>query len=89
MVFSRYSSHEKFLEIEDFAGEQFPEETPELPWDRISKIVKETGSARGPGNKVGFAKKMIKYWEFSIENVATHPNCPSAKCVVAHFQSNI
>lgn len=78
----------KFLEIEDFAGEQFPEETPELPWDRISKIVKETGSARGPGNKVGFAKKMIKYWEFSIENAATHPNCPSAKCVVAHFQSN-
>ena len=78
----------KFLEIEDFAGEQFPEETPKLPWDRISEIVKETGSARGPGNKVGFAKKMIKYWEFSIENAATHPNCPSAKCVVAHFQSN-
>ena len=70
------------------AGEQFPEETPKLPWDRISEIVKETDSARGPGNKVGFAKKMIKYWEFSIENAATHPNCPSAKCVVAHFQSN-
>lgn len=79
----------KFLQLEDFTGEDFPEQTPKLPWERISEIVKETGSARGPGNKVGFAKKMIKYWEFSIENAATHPNCPSAKCVVAHFQSNI
>ena len=79
----------KWLEIEDLAGEQCPEETPGLAWDRISESVKETGAARGPGNKVGCAKKMIKYWEFSIENAATHRNCPSAKCVVAHFQSNI
>ena len=79
----------KFLEIENFAEEQFPEETLELPWDRISKIVKETGSVKGRGkNKVAFAKRMITHWGFSIENAAQHPNCPSAKCVVAHFQSN-
>ena len=78
----------KFLEIEDFAGEHFPEETPKLPWDRISEIVKETGSARGPGGKVGFAKRMITHWGFSIENAALHPNCPSAKNFVEYFQPN-
>ena len=80
----------KFLDIRDFTGEDFPEETPELPWERIKEIVEETGSVKRRGKyKVAFTKKMITDWEFSIENAATHPNCPSAKCVVAHFQSNI
>lgn len=80
----------KFLDIRDFTGEDFPEETPELPWERIKEIVEETGSVKRRGkNKVAFARKMITDWGFSIENAATHPNCPSAKCVVAHFQSNI
>lgn len=80
----------KFLDIRDFTGEDFPEGTPELPWERIKEIVEETGSVKRRGkNKVAFTRKMITDWGFSIENAATHPNCPSAKCVVAHFQSNI
>ena len=79
----------KFLDIRDFTGEDFPEETPELPWERIKEIVEETGSVKRRGkNKVAFTKKMITDWEFSIENAATHPNCPSAKNFVEYFQSN-
>ncbi|RDE66900.1 hypothetical protein DPV96_06505 [Aggregatibacter segnis] len=79
----------KFLDIRDFTGEDFPEETPELPWERIKEIVEETGSVKRRGKyKVAFTKKMITDWEFSIENAATHPNCPSAKNFVEYFQSN-
>ena len=78
----------RFLQLEDFTGEDYPEETPKLPWERIKEIVEETGSARGPGYKVAFAKRMITHWGFSIENAAQHPNCPSAKNFVEYFQSN-
>ena len=39
----------KFLDIRDFTGEDFPEETPELPWERIKEIVEETGSVKRRG----------------------------------------
>lgn len=77
----------KFLQLEYFRGENFPEETQKMPWDRISEIARETGSVKGRGtNKVAFTKRMIKHWGFSIENAAKHPNCPSAKEVVGFFQ---
>lgn len=79
----------RFLQLEDFTGEDYPEETPKLPWERIKEIVEETRSVKGRGkNKVAFAKRMITYWGFSIENAAQHPNCPSAKNFVEYFQSN-
>ena len=79
----------RFLQLEDFTGEDYPEETPKLPWERIKEIVEETRSVKGRGkNKVAFAKRMITHWGFSIENAAQHPNCPSAKNFVEYFQSN-
>ena len=79
----------RFLQLEDFTGENYPEETPKLPWERIKEIIEETRSVKGRGkNKVAFAKRMITHWGFSIENAAQHPNCPSAKNFVEYFQSN-
>ena len=75
----------KWLEVDDF-HEASPESTPAKPWERLKQVAAERDK-RGPGNKVAFAKKIIKYWDFSIESAATHPNCPSATELVRHFQS--
>lgn len=79
----------KFLNTDSFSGEEFPEQTQSMPWDRFKEIAEEIQAVKGRGtNKVAFAKKMINHWGFSIENAAQHPNCPSAKEVVRHFQEN-
>lgn len=44
-----------WLDTPDFI-EHFPEATPNMPWDRLKQIAQELHK-RGPGNKVGFAKK--------------------------------
>lgn len=75
-----------FLQDNDFE-EEYPEKTQVMPWDRIKEIAKATKDARGPGSKVTFAKNMTKHWDFSIENAAKHPNCPSAKEVIEHFRA--
>lgn len=77
-----------FLQDEDFEGEEYPEQTQFMPWERINEIVKEHKITKGRGtNKVAFAKKMVKYWSFSIENAAKHPNCPSAREVIEYFHA--
>ena len=59
--------------------EDFPEKTPNMPWERIKQIAREK-KQRGPGaSKPGFARKMTGNHGFSIERAAKHPNCPSAK----------
>lgn len=74
----------KFLKTDDFI-EQFPEQTPEKPWDRIKEIINQL-NVRGAGSKVILAKRMIKHYEFSIENSANHPHCPSAKEFIDYFR---
>ena len=74
----------KFLRTDDFI-EQFPEQTPDKPWDRIKEIINQS-NARGAGSKVILAKRMIKHYEFSIENSANHPHCPSAKEFIDYFR---
>lgn len=75
---------------EAFYEEPKPEQTPLMPWDYLSEIAKRYG-ARGIGaKKPMFAKRMIrsveeKGFNFSIERAAKHPNCPSAKEFVEHF----
>lgn len=73
-----------WLEEDDFL-EPFPENTPAMPWDRLKQIAVELGK-RGPGNKVGFAKKMIKQG-FSINRAAQHPQCSSARALVEWFEN--
>ena len=60
--------------------EEYPEETPGMPWDRLKEIGVSAG--RGPGSKVSFAKKMVRQHGFSIASAAKHPNCPSAQYFV-------
>ena len=60
--------------------EEYPEETPGMPWDRLKEVG--TSGGRGPGSKVGFAKKIVRTHGFSIASAAKHPNCPSAKYFV-------
>lgn len=56
-----------------------PEETTQMPWDRLKEIGMET-KGRGPGSsKIAFADKFIKYHHFSVVQAAQHPNCPSAR----------
>lgn len=73
-----------FLKIDNFF-EEFPEQTQDKPWDRIKEIINQS-NARGAGSKVILAKRMIKHYEFSIENSANHPHCPSAKEFIDYFR---
>lgn len=73
-----------WLGTDDF-HEPTPEATPDKPWERLKQVAAERGK-RGPGNKVAFAKKIIKHWGFSIESAATHANCPSAHELVEYFR---
>ncbi|MCK5741528.1 MAG: hypothetical protein KAH48_04865 [Chlorobi bacterium] len=63
----------------DSVYEEKPEETQNLPWDRLKELAKEN-KARGTGpSKPTFAKRFINNHNFSIERAAKHSNCPSAK----------
>ena len=68
----------QWLKIED-VFEASPEETPEMPWERLKALASEKG-ARGPGNsKPIFARNMCKHYGFDLAQAALHPACPSAK----------
>lgn len=59
--------------------EQAPEQTTEMPWDRLKEVANEYG-ARGPGSsKVIFAKKFCGTHNYQISKAAGHQACPSAK----------
>jgi hypothetical protein len=67
-----------WLSKDDFF-EEFPEETPGMPWDRLKAVANELG-ARGPGpNKVIFAQRMCKTLGFRVAKASAHPNCASAR----------
>lgn len=67
----------KWLKIDNFY-EELPEETPDLPWERLKEIAKELNK-RGPGsNKLAFAKRMVKHYDFQFKQSALHANCSSA-----------
>lgn len=74
-----------FLKVGNFMQEEFPEQTQSKPWDRIREII-QAYNVRGAGSKVILAKKMVKHYNFSIENSANHPNCPSAKQLIDFFK---
>ena len=62
--------------------EEYPEQTPSMPWDRLKEIGLQT-IGRGTGSsKISFADKFIKYHQFSVARAAQHPNCPSASYFV-------
>lgn len=73
-----------WLELSDFV-EPYPEATVAMPWDRLKAIAANLGK-RGPGTKVGFAKKMIKQG-FNITRAAQHAECPSARALVEWFEN--
>lgn len=61
-----------------------PEQETE-PFETIRRLfIEKTG--RGIGTKPMLARRMIKYG-FSIENAASHPNCPSANYFLTKLQS--
>ena len=63
----------------DSVTEEKPEETPNMPWERLNELANKH-NVRGTGpSKPMFARKIIKYHNFSIVRAAEHPNCPSAK----------
>jgi len=66
----------QWLKNADFF-EAAPEQTPDMPWERVKELAKER-KARGPGGKVIFAKKMCGSLGFQLDNAACHPSCPSA-----------
>ncbi len=78
----------RWLKNNDFQGENEPENTQDMPWDRLKEIAKSYHKeGRGPGTrKIGFAKIMINKLEFSIERAANHPNCASAKYFLEKLQ---
>ena len=67
----------KWLDKDDFYEDE-PENTPDLPWERLKKITSDL-DLRGPDNKVIFTKKMVNHYNYDIENSAAHEKCPSAK----------
>jgi hypothetical protein len=76
-----------WLKNEDFPGELTPEETPDMPWERLKDIAKNYHEKRrGPGNKKLFTKYLMKHFDFSIERAAKHPGCPSAKYFLEKLQ---
>lgn len=65
--------------------EVHPEQTDDMPWQRLKDIANEHDT-RGPGaSKVSFAKRMVKHWQFDVQNAAKHPNCESATQLVSYF----
>lgn len=77
---------QKLLNNNDFV-EEFPEYTEKMPLKRIQELAIEYTN-RGIGNsKPLLAKKMVNKCQFSIENSANHPNCPSAKAMIDYFKN--
>lgn len=62
-----------------------PEKTVNKPWDRLKELANQH-QKRGPGQKISFAKRMTERWNFSIENAAKHPDCPSALELISYFK---
>ena len=77
-----------FLQNDDFHGEEEPENTLGMPWDRLEEIYKQQRNGRGLSSKKIVAKNMIKSG-FALENAASHQNCPSAKEMVAYFAKSL
>jgi len=68
----------QWLSCHDFYEEN-PEQTVDMPWDRLRDIA-NTYQQQGTGkSKPAFAKRMVKHYGFDIEQAANHVNCPSAK----------
>lgn len=65
--------------------EEFPEDTPQTPWQRLKEIAQECNQ-RGPGSKIGFVNKFIQKCNFDLLRAAEHPNCPSARYFVDHLR---
>ncbi|GEM_PF-234059 len=78
----------RWLKNNDFQGEVYPENTPDMPWNRLKEIAKSYHKeGRGPGTrKIHFAKIMINKLGFSIERAAAHLNCSSAKYFLDKLQ---
>jgi hypothetical protein len=79
----------RWLKNEDFPGETMPEQTSDMPWERLKEIAASYHKKKlGPGRKKKpFAQKMIAQFDFSIERAANHPNCPSAKYFLDKLQN--
>ncbi len=77
-----------WLKNHNFPGEDEPENTQDMPWDRLKEIARiYHKDGRGPGaRKIQFAKTMINKLGFSIERAANHPNCSSAKYFLDKLQ---
>lgn len=76
----------RWLKVDEF-NEPAPEQTPGKPWERLKQIA-QTLEKPGPGsNKIAFAKRMVKYWKFDIQNAGRHPDCASAAELVTYFSS--
>ncbi|MBN2824713.1 MAG: hypothetical protein JXQ76_05275 [Campylobacterales bacterium] len=55
-----------------------PERTTDMPFEELKQLaLKHTDS--GVGTKVSLCKKVLKKYNFQIENAANHPNCDSAR----------
>lgn len=65
--------------------ENSPENTTVMPYEYLKDLVKQKGLHRGLGSKPSLAKKMVKNYQFSIENAARHPNCASAKKFINYW----
>jgi len=64
---------------EETFHEDYPEDTPAMPREKIKQIAKDKNKL-GPGSsKPSFIKRMIEKHGFSIERAAEHPHCPSVK----------
>jgi len=62
-------------------NEPRPEDTQEMPWNRLKKIGISKG--RGPGqSKRRFVKTFLRVHGFDVRRAALHPHCPSAKYFV-------
>jgi len=79
----------RWLENDDFPEESTPEETSDMPWERLKEIGRSyQKNQRGPGNrKKKFAVNLINTYGFSIKRAATHPQCPSAKYFLEKLQT--
>jgi hypothetical protein len=77
-----------WLKNDDFPGETQPEQTVDMPWERLKEIAINYHKKKlGPGRKKKtFTQKMIEQFGFSMERVANHPNCPSAKYFLEKLQ---
>jgi hypothetical protein len=74
-----------FLQTETYSCDN-PESFDD-PLDEIKKI-RLSANGRGVNDKLILTKRMIQSG-FSIENAASHPNCPSAKYFIERLKSAV